>query len=268
VNISAILACRNEEPFIQAWLESTSAYADEILIAMNGPTDATPDIIARFKAHSVVPIHCEWFPAWTVARFGYSVMKNEMIARATGDWITSIDADEEIGLAPDELGQALRAAMAAGRAALTLRLASHPRPQDVPVEMTMANKAELREAHRPLEPSVLKTRIVRNRSGFWWQGIVHEHLARHGHDAIHFSHAVEADLHHYAYLRRPHPLWKGPLYSSLICRARDVPHMRSGVNRGWYVDFFEPNEAAIRAESAQLRRYGDDWFPDLPRREV
>jgi glycosyltransferase involved in cell wall biosynthesis len=268
VNISAVLACRNEEPFIQAWLESTSAYAQEILIAMNGPTDATADIIARFKGHSSVPIHCEWFPARTVARFGYSVMKNEMIARATGDWITSIDADEEIGLSPVELRQALAAAMAAGRSALRLRLASHPRPQDVAEDVTMEHRLMLREAHRPLNPPVPKTRIVRNRAGYWWQGIVHEHLTRHGEDATVFSFFVEADLHHYAYLRRPHPPWKGPLYSSLICRARDVPHLRSGVNRAWYVDLFEPNEAAIRAEAARLRQCGDDWFPEVPRRDL
>ena len=34
-------------------------------------------------------------------------MKNEMIARASGDWITSIDADEEIGLTPESLESAL-----------------------------------------------------------------------------------------------------------------------------------------------------------------
>jgi glycosyltransferase involved in cell wall biosynthesis len=268
VNISAVLACRNEEPFIQAWLESTSAYAQEILIAMNGPTDGTADIIARFKPGSPVPIRCEWFPARTVDRFGYSLMKNEMIARASGDWIASIDADEEIGLSPEELRGALDAAMAAGRSALTLRLASHPRPQDVAEDATMEHRAMLRGAHLPLDPHVLKTRIVRNRAGFWWQGIVHEHLRRHGEDAIIFSHFVAADLHHYTYLRRPSPPWKGPLYSSLICRARDVPHLRSGVNRTWYVDRFEPNEAAIRAEAAILRHRCADWFPDVPRRDV
>jgi predicted kinase len=72
VNISAVLACRNEEPFIQSWLEATSAYAREILIALHAPTDATADIIARFKPHSPVPIHRDWFPARTVERFGYS----------------------------------------------------------------------------------------------------------------------------------------------------------------------------------------------------
>jgi glycosyltransferase involved in cell wall biosynthesis len=266
--ISAVLACRNEEPFIQAWLEETCVYAQEMLIAVNAPTDATCDIIARFKAHSPVPIRCEWFPARTVARFGYSVMKNEMIARATGDWITSIDADEEIGLTPDGLGRALDAAMAAGRSALSLCWADHPRPQDLTDDCTMNHRATLRLAHVPSAPPLHKCKVFRSRAGYWWRGIIHEEFVRYGRDALAFCHDSGAYLHHYGYLRRPRPEWKDPLYSFLICRARDCPHLRLGVNRAWYVDRFEGNEIAIRAEAARFRAHRDEWFPEIPRREL
>jgi glycosyltransferase involved in cell wall biosynthesis len=269
VNISAVLACRNEEPFIQAWLESTAAYAQEILIALNAPTDATADIIARFKAHSPVPIRCEWFPSRTVVRFGYSVMKNELIARAAGDWITSIDADEEIGLTPDELRTALDATMAARSAALVLTWAEHPYPHEVAADATMAHRATLRRAHRPCSPRLRKSRVFRNRAGFWWQGIVHEQVMRYGQSALDFSHDFGAYVHHYGYLRRPYPPWKDPLYSSLVCRARDLPHMRPGIaSLGYYFNQLERNESVMRDDAARLRRYCDEWFPQVPRREI
>jgi glycosyltransferase involved in cell wall biosynthesis len=266
VKISAVLACRNEEPFIQAWLEETAAYAHEILIAVHAPTDATADIIARFKADSPVPIRCEWFPARTVARFGYSVMKNEMIALATGDWITSIDADEEIGLSPEDLGRALDAATAAGWSVLSLLWATHRSTSEVPPGWTMDRRAELRRAHRPSDCPNRRYKIFRNRVGFWWRGIIHEQLMRHDCHAPMFSHDTGAFLHHYCYLRRSAEEWKQPLYSSLICRARDCPHLRPGTHPDWYEGGFWGDGARVRAEAAHFEHRRLEWFPETPRR--
>ncbi len=211
MNISAVLACHNEEPFILSWLEETSAYAREILIAVNAPTDRTADIIARFKSHSPVPIHCEWFPAQTVARYGFAVMKNEMISRATGDWVTSIDADEEIGLTATELAGALESTTAAGCSALALWWAEHPRPRDVPVGWSMErHRYQLRSEHRPVYPPLRKCNVFRNRAGYWWRGIIHEVIARYGRKGLEFCHDVGAFVHHYGYLRRPEPGMEGP----------------------------------------------------------
>jgi glycosyltransferase involved in cell wall biosynthesis len=268
MRISAVLACHNEERFIQAWLEETSAYADEILIAVHAPTDSTADIIARFKPNSPVPIRCEWFPAQTVARFGFSLMKNEMIARATGDWVTSIDADEEIGLAREELHQILDAAMGGGWSAVSLQWAQHPRLQDRTDDWTMDRRDMLRRAHTPVNPPVRKWKIFRNHAGFWWQGLIHEELARRGGGAWRFSLDSDAFLHHYAYLNHSVPAWKGCLYAYLICRIRDCPRLRIGTNPWWYEGGFLPNEAGIRAGAALFEARRHEWFPEIPGRDL
>jgi glycosyltransferase involved in cell wall biosynthesis len=267
VNITAVLACRNEEPYIQAWLEETSAYAGEILIAVNAPTDATADIIARFKAHSPVPIRTEWFSARTVERFGYSVMKNELIARAAGDWIISLDADEEIGLTPSGLDAALEEAAAAGCSALSLWWAEHPSPSEVPDDWTMEQRQLLRPLHRQTIPALPKCKIFRNRAGFWWRGIIHEVIERHGRNGLHFCHDVGAVAHHYGYLRRPQPEWKDALYAYLICVARDCPNLGAAVDRYWHA-LYEDDQPGMRAAAARFLSRRGEWFPELPGRQI
>lgn len=264
MNISAVLACGNEEAFILPWLEATVSYAREVLIAVNAPTDATADIIARFRAHSPVPIRSEWFPARTVERFGYSLMKNEMMARADGDWITALDADEHLGLDPAQLAAALEATTAAGRPALALWWAEHPNPASLPPGASMADRRQLCQAHRPTHPPQRKCRVVRNRAGFWWRGIVHEAIERHGRDGLDFCHDVGAALHHFGYLRRPRPEWKDPLYSHLICVGRDCPHLGRAIDPYWH-GRYERDPGPMRLAAATYRARRDEWFPATPR---
>lgn len=268
MRISAVLACHNEEKFIQAWLEETCAYADEILIAVHAPTDATAAIIARFKPHSPVPISCQWFPAEVVARYGFSLMKNEMIARAKGEWITSIDGDEEIALTRDEMLTLFAAATCQGKSVVSLQWAEHPCRQDRTDEWTMSNRAMLRRMHAPLSPTVRKLKIFRNRAGFWWQGLIHEEIMRHGTSAVPFVLDTDACLHHYGYLNESVPEWKQALYASVICRIRDCPPLRFGTNSWWYEAGFLGNESGIRAGAARFVERQREWFPDLPRKEI
>jgi glycosyltransferase involved in cell wall biosynthesis len=57
----------------------------EIIVVDSGSTDATPDIARSFGA-------CVFTESWK----GFGAQKNSAIARATTDWILSLDADEEI----------------------------------------------------------------------------------------------------------------------------------------------------------------------------
>lgn len=268
MKISAVLACHNEEEFIEAWLEETCAYADEILIAIHAPTDSTADKIAAFKPHSPVPIHCEWFPARTVARYGFSLMKNEMIARAAGDWVTSIDADEEIGLTREGLIALFDHARSRNRSAVSLEWAECPPSEQRPDGWTMEHRKLLRQRHVFLEPPVRKWKIFQNHAGFWWEGLIHEEIKRGGKDASHFGIPSGAPLHHYAYLRPSVPEWKEWLYAYLICRIRDAQHLRAGTNSWWYEEGFLGNEQAIRAAAAAFAARQSEWFPHVPRRVI
>lgn len=265
ITISAVLACHNEEPFINAWLEETSAYADEILVAVHAPTDATADLIARFKRDASVPIHCEWFPAETVERYGFSLMKNEMIARARGDWITSIDADEEIGLSPAELRDEIEAAQVARRPALTLQWATHPNPPEA-ASKSMNDRHELRKDHEPILPVVEKHRIFCNRSGIWWRGWIHETLYCHDIHVGRASFPSLALLHHYCYLRDAPPEWKTPLYHYLICRAVDCPALREGTDSWWFETDFDKKEKQMRENAARYQANCRRWFPHMSAR--
>ena len=264
MRISAALACHNEEAFIQAWLEKTSAYADEILIAVHAPTDSTADIISKFKSISTVPIHCEWFPSETVARFGFSLMKNEMIAQASCDWITSIDADEEIGLTPDELRDELARATRLGKSDVRLQWAEHRDPHCRQNNSTI----DYRKSHLQCEPSIQKRKVFRNHFGYWWNGLIHEEIKRQGENASRSSLTLEAKLHHHAYVNESDAEWKQPLYDYLICRIVDFPHLRAGTNAWWYDAGFKENEAAIRQNAALFLSRQHEWFPHIPSRTI
>jgi glycosyltransferase involved in cell wall biosynthesis len=75
---------RNEEAQIGACLESVQ-WADEIVVVDTGSSDHTLEICRKYTPY------VETQP-WD----GYAVAKNTALARATGDWILSLDADERV----------------------------------------------------------------------------------------------------------------------------------------------------------------------------
>jgi len=98
VILSVVLITHNEEANIGRTLASVQPLvADgkgEIIIVDSGSTDRTVEIAKSFDAKVFVG---EWK--------GYAAQKNSAIDKATGDWILSLDADEELDL---DLKQALR----------------------------------------------------------------------------------------------------------------------------------------------------------------
>jgi glycosyltransferase involved in cell wall biosynthesis len=94
--LSVTVITKNEAADIEAALTSV-AWADEIVVVDSQSTDDTVDIARRFTSHVVVR---EW-P-------GYVDQKNVAAARATHDWILSIDADERV---TPELAREIRAVL-------------------------------------------------------------------------------------------------------------------------------------------------------------
>ena len=87
----------NEEARLRRCLESV-AWADEIVVVDAASTDKTATIAREFTDH--VFVH-----PWE----GFARQKNWAVERATGDWVLSLDADEEVG---EELRESIRRVLA------------------------------------------------------------------------------------------------------------------------------------------------------------
>ena len=82
--LSVVVITLNEEDRLRETLTSV-AWADEIVVVDAGSEDKTVALAREFTDH--VMIH-----AWQ----GFSAQKNFGIEHATGDWILSLDADEQV----------------------------------------------------------------------------------------------------------------------------------------------------------------------------
>jgi glycosyltransferase involved in cell wall biosynthesis len=93
VSISVCIIARNEEANLPRTLASVR-WADEIIVLDSGSSDGTTDIARRFGASVFVE---EWK--------GFAAQKNSAVAKATCDWVLSLDADEEMSA---ELAQSIQ----------------------------------------------------------------------------------------------------------------------------------------------------------------
>ncbi len=84
MTLSVVIITHNEEANIARTLESVK-WAYEIIVVDSGSTDRTVEIARSYDAEVYVE-------PWN----GYAAQKNSAIAKATGRWILSLDADEEV----------------------------------------------------------------------------------------------------------------------------------------------------------------------------
>ena len=84
--ISCCMIVKNEEAFLEACLESIKDFVDEIIIVDTGSIDGTVGIAGRYTGK----VH---FHPWNNS---FSEARNHAMSFATGDWILTIDADEEL----------------------------------------------------------------------------------------------------------------------------------------------------------------------------
>jgi glycosyltransferase involved in cell wall biosynthesis len=89
VTLSVVIITCNEEANIGRTLESVKPLVSdgggEIIVVDSGSTDRTVEIAKSFGAMVLVE---DWK--------GFAAQKNSAIDKATGDWILSLDADEEV----------------------------------------------------------------------------------------------------------------------------------------------------------------------------
>lgn len=86
VQLSVVLAVRNEEENLGRCLASVVKIADEIVIADEKSTDNTVSIARKFGAKILSVPHQD----------NFHISKNLAIAAATKDWILQLDADEVV----------------------------------------------------------------------------------------------------------------------------------------------------------------------------
>ena len=92
--LSVAIITKNEEANLARTLASVS-FADEIVVVDSGSTDRTVEIARSFNA-------AVYEEPW----LGFAAAKNSAIAKCTGAWVLSLDADEELTA---ELQQQIRA---------------------------------------------------------------------------------------------------------------------------------------------------------------
>lgn len=93
--LSVILITKNESDRVERCLISVKDIADEIIVLDSGSTDNTVDICKNYTED----VYCTDWP-------GFGVQKQRALAKATCDWVLSIDADEALD---EEMQQALLA---------------------------------------------------------------------------------------------------------------------------------------------------------------
>jgi len=98
MSLSVVIITKNEEHNIRRCLDSVK-WADEIIVVDSQSTDKTVEIVKEYGAKIFSP---EWR--------GYGPAKQEGVKKATGEWILSIDADEEVTL---ELAEEIKKTLAA-----------------------------------------------------------------------------------------------------------------------------------------------------------
>ena len=106
--ISVVVITLNEEDRIRECLASV-AWADEIVVVDAGSEDKTVALAREYTDHVVIR-------AWD----GFAAQKNFGIERATGEWVLSLDADEQV---EDHLRDEIRAIVSTPDAAAGYRIA-------------------------------------------------------------------------------------------------------------------------------------------------
>jgi glycosyltransferase involved in cell wall biosynthesis len=85
MRLSVCIITHNEEANIVRTLDSVRKLADEIIVLDSHSTDST---VALAKSQGAIVFDEDWK--------GFAAQKNSCIAKSSGDWILSLDADEEV----------------------------------------------------------------------------------------------------------------------------------------------------------------------------
>ena len=203
VRLSVVIITHNEERNIGRCLKALYGIASEVVVVDSGSTDETESICRQHGAHFV---HHDWE--------GFSGQKNYAETLATGDWVLSLDADEEVG---EELFDSLHQLLADG-----------PREGEVYSVNRLTNFCGRWIRHCGWYPDT-KVRLWQ-RGTARWEGDVHEQLA--------FSKPVKTvhlkgDLLHYSYYTLNEFATRQTHYSQIAAQEAYTKGQRCGILALW-----------------------------------
>lgn len=185
--LSVIIIAKNEEANIKNCLESV-AFAGEIIVLDSGSTDNT---LAIAKQYTELVFSTDWK--------GYGVQKQRALAKATGDWVLNLDADESLSPA---LKKEILEAIAKDKADA----------YKVPIQMHFNNQ--------PLKYSSSPSRHIR---------LFKRAMARYSEDIVHEKiilspkariSQIKKAISHHSFQDLSHALYKLNKYSSYSAKIR------------------------------------------------
>lgn len=195
LSLSVVIITLNEETNLARTLASV-AWADEIIVLDSGSADGTRQVAESFHAK----FFCE---AWQ----GFAAQKNSALQKATGDWILSLDADEEVEPA---LAQEIKRTLAASPSATGFWI---PRKNFFLGRWIR---------HGGFYPDS-KLRLFRRGAGSFEDRLVHEDLRVQGQTG-----ALKNHLLHHAYPTLDSYLEHMNRYSSLVAQMVTARNGRAG----------------------------------------
>ena len=184
--LSVCIITYNEEANIGRTLDSVKGIADEMIVVDSGSTDRTVEL-ARARGAKV------FIEEWR----GFSRQKNAAMAKASGDWILSLDADEEVS---PELAASIKALLKSGS----------PAPDYDAYMVGRKNLYLNRWLKRSGYYPDRKLRLVRRGMGEFEDRAVHESMQTTGKVG-----RLEGDLIHHAYATLESFIDHANRYSSL-----------------------------------------------------
>ena len=170
MRLSVCVITHNEEANIRRTLASVKGFADEMIVVDSGSTDKTAAVARELGAK-----------VFTEPWKGFAAQKNSAMAKASGDWILSLDADEEVSL---ELAASIKA----------LLKSEKPSPEFDGYEMARRNLYLNRWIKRSGYYPDRKLRLVRRGAGAFENRAVHESMQMKGKIG-----RLHGDLIHHAY---------------------------------------------------------------------
>lgn len=240
MKISAVTVFHNELEFLTGWYNAVKEYADEIIMAAHSPTDGSLEWAKELQSKNDIPITVLEFPEDTIYKHGFSYMKNACLDHATGDWVVSLDADEEMEITKETLEPLTKNNVCIST--ITMHVADRQPHWSLDNRDVIKKEANwIRQRH---------FRIFRNVPDLRWHGLIHEELKLNSN--IHIASIARSSIFkmwHFGCMGNKDKRWfKDGLYAELLCRIVENPELRHGTNPWWYNTYYNDNKELLQQQ--------------------